>query len=156
MKTVELIRDPQVAHHPDQLSKGYPGSAAHDLYLPQTEKVVLYPNESKLVGLGISIHINDVNIAAEILPRSGTGSKGLVIGNLVGLIDQDYQGELKVSLWNRTDERMPVDVNKAVAQLVFKRIEQVQLLEVDQFDSVTDRGEGGFGSSDDSRCDHRR
>lgn len=151
MKHVKLIRDPHVAHHPDQLSKGYPGSAAHDLYLPTTEKVALWPNETKMIDLGVRIHINDVNIAAEILPRSGTGSKGLVIGNLVGLIDQDYQGPLKVSLWNRTEERMEVDPNKAVAQLVFKRIEQVEFVEVTDFDAVTDRGAGGFGSSDGGR-----
>ena len=145
---VKLIKDPHVAHHPDQLSKGYPGSAAHDLYLPVGSDAFLYPNQSKTFDLGIRIHIDNENIAADILPRSGTGSKGLVVGNLVGLIDQDYQGELKVCLWNRTDEKMTIDSSKAVAQLVFRPIVQAALAEVDSFDSVSERGEGGFGSSD--------
>jgi len=151
--TVKLIKDPHIAHHPDQLSKGYPGSAAHDLYLPIGSDSFLYPNQSKTFDLGIRIHIDNENIAADILPRSGTGSKGLVVGNLVGLIDQDYQGELKVCLWNRTDEKMAIDSGKAVAQLVFRPIIQAALAEVDSFDSVSERGEGGFGSSD-SISDH--
>lgn len=152
MKPVKLIKDPQVLHHPDQLSKGYPGSAAHDLYLPaDCDLKVLGANQTVKIDLGFRIHIDDESIAAVILPRSGTGTKGLVVGNLVGLIDQDYQGPIGLSLWNRTDEPIRIDASKAVAQLVFVPVEQVTLLEVDSFDSVTERGEGGFGSSDGRR-----
>ena len=143
--------------HPDQLSKGYPGSAAHDLYLPTICKeltynakgeVKLFPNQTVLVPLGISIHIDNLNVAAVILPRSGSGNKGLVVGNLVGLIDQDYQGELFLSMWNRTSDTLFIDPEKAVAQMMFVPVVQANLIRVDEFGETTDRGEGGFGSSD--------
>lgn len=143
--------------HPSQMSKGYAGSAAHDLYLPRYHgglsynakgEVRLDQNQAVTVPLGIAIHINNPNVAAIILPRSGTGTKGLVVGNLVGLIDQDYQGELMVSLWNRTDDTLFIDPEKAVAQLTFVPVVQANLVKVDDFGETTDRGVGGFGSSD--------
>ena len=100
-----------------------------------------------LLPTGLSIYIADKNLAAVIFPRSGLGHKhGIVLGNLVGLIDSDYQGELKVSCWNRSQDHFTVEPGDRIAQLMFVPVVQAQWVVVDEFD-VSSRGEGGFGSS---------
>ena len=109
--------------------------------------ITLLPGRTELVPTGVAIHIGDPGLAALILPRSGLGHKhGIVLGNLVGLIDSDYQGSLMVSCWNRGTERFTLNPMDRVAQIVFVPIAQVQFSEMESFDSST-RGEGGFGST---------
>ena len=100
-----------------------------------------------LVPTGLAIHIGDAGLAAVLLPRSGLGHKhGLVLGNLTGLIDSDYQGQVYISCWNRSSTAYEVKPGERIAQMVFVPVEQVAFNVVDEFDS-SDRGEGGFGSS---------
>ena len=107
----------------------------------------IQPGETKLIPTGLSIYIADPSLAAVILPRSGLGHKhGIVLGNLVGLIDSDYQGPLMVSMWNRGEEAFHVAVGDRIAQLVFVPIVQAEFNIVQEF-TQTDRGEGGFGHS---------
>lgn len=122
------------------------GSAALDLVI--TREIILLPNSSVLHGVGLAIHIKDPNIAGFILPRSGLGHKeGLVLGNLTGLIDSDYTGELKLSLWNRSEEVHCYNKGDRVAQLVFMPIVRPTFNVVEEFSTSTVRGEGGFGHS---------
>ncbi|MFC6276131.1 dUTP diphosphatase [Psittacicella hinzii] len=130
---------------------GTKGSAGMDLRanLENKTEIVLQPGQSFLVKTGIAIFINDSRYAAFIYPRSGQGHKrGIVLGNLVGVIDSDYQGELMVSLWNRSSEPQTIQHGERIAQLVIQRIESVILEEVDSFDQ-SERGAGGFGSTGD-------
>jgi len=121
------------------------GSAGLDLRACLDEALLLQPGETKLIPTGMAIHISDANLAAVILPRSGLGHKhGIVLGNLVGLIDSDYQGQLFVSCWNRGDTEFNIDIGDRIAQLVFVPVEQVEFEQVDSFDD-SHRGEGGFG-----------
>ena len=121
------------------------GSAGLDLRACLDESLLLKPGETKLIPTGMAIHIADENLAAVILPRSGLGHKhGIVLGNLVGLIDSDYQGQLFVSCWNRGSTEFTIDVGDRIAQLVFVPVEQVAFEQVDSFDD-SHRGEGGFG-----------
>jgi dUTP pyrophosphatase len=121
------------------------GSAGLDLRACLDEPLLLKPGETKLIPTGMAIHINDATLAAVILPRSGLGHKhGIVLGNLVGLIDSDYQGQLFVSCWNRGQTAFNIDVGDRIAQLVFVPVEQVEFEQVDSFDD-SHRGEGGFG-----------
>lgn len=121
------------------------GSAGLDLRACLDESLLLKPGETKLIPTGMAIHISDVNLAAVILPRSGLGHKhGIVLGNLVGLIDSDYQGQLFVSCWNRGSTEFTIDIGDRIAQLVFVPVEQVEFEQVDVFDD-SHRGEGGFG-----------
>lgn len=123
------------------------GSAGLDLRAMLDEAIELQPHETKLIPTGLSIYIADPNLAAVILPRSGLGHKnGIVLGNLVGLIDSDYQGPLMVSLWNRGDQPFRIEVGDRIAQLVFVPVVQAEFNLVEAFDS-TERGEGGFGHS---------
>ncbi len=123
------------------------GSAGIDLRALVDEKTVIAPNETILVPTGMAMHLADPNYAAVILPRSGLGHKhGIVLGNLVGLIDSDYQGQLFVSVWNRSDEAFEINVGDRIAQLVVVPVAQVEFEVVDDF-SESDRGEGGFGST---------
>lgn len=123
------------------------GSAGLDLRASLDKPVVLHPGETQLIGTGLAIHIKEPGYAGFILPRSGLGHKhGIVLGNLVGLIDADYQGELKVSLWNRGERAYEVDRYDKIAQLVIMPIKQVTFNVVEEFTS-SDRGEGGFGST---------
>ena len=109
--------------------------------------LTLQPGETQLIPTGIAMHLADPQLAATILPRSGLGHKhGIVLGNLVGLIDSDYQGELKVSCWNRSEKPFTIDVGERIAQLVILPVVQPTLNIVSQFDAST-RGEGGFGHS---------
>lgn len=121
------------------------GSAGMDLRACVTESVTLEPGESRLVSSGMAIHIGDPGYAAVILPRSGLGHRhGLVLGNLVGLIDSDYQGELMVSCWNRSREPFTIAPGDRIAQLVLLPVARARLDVVDTF-VASARGEGGFG-----------
>lgn len=123
------------------------GSAGLDLRALIEEPITVQPGETVLIPTGISIYVADPNLAAVILPRSGLGHKnGIVLGNLVGLIDSDYQGPLMVSLWNRSDKAFNVEIGDRIAQLVFVPVVQASFNIVEDFES-TDRGEGGFGHS---------
>ena len=123
------------------------GSAGLDLRALTEEDFDIQPGETKLIPTGLSIYIADPSLAAVILPRSGLGHKhGIVLGNLVGLIDSDYQGPLMVSMWNRGKEAFHVAVGDRIAQLVFVPIVQAEFNIVQEF-TQTDRGEGGFGHS---------
>jgi dUTP pyrophosphatase len=123
---------------------GTPGSAGVDLRACLDEPVTLAPGETILIGTGIAIHLVDPGFCAMILPRSGLGHRGLVLGNLVGLIDSDYQGELKISTWNRGQEPQTIEPGDRIAQMVITPVIQPTFIEVDDFESSS-RGEGGFG-----------
>ena len=121
------------------------GSAGMDLRACIESAITITPGETILIPTGISIYIQDPGLAATILPRSGLGHKhGIVLGNLVGLIDSDYQGPLMVSLWNRGNEAFEVSIGDRIAQLVIVPIVQTEFEVVEEF-TVSDRGEGGFG-----------
>lgn len=123
------------------------GSAGLDLRALVEEEFDIQPGETKLIPTGLSIYIADPNLAAVILPRSGLGHKnGIVLGNLVGLIDSDYQGPLMVSMWNRGSQPFRVEVGDRIAQLVFVPVVQAEFNIVSEFEQ-TDRGAGGFGHS---------
>ena len=123
------------------------GSAGLDLRACIDKEITLAPGQTELIPTGLAIHIDNPGYAAMILPRSGLGHKhGIVLGNLVGLIDSDYQGELMVSTWNRGSEEFVLKPMERLAQLVVVPVHQVQFRLVDDFD-LSDRGAGGFGST---------
>lgn len=123
------------------------GSAGMDLRACLTEPLTVKAQQTVLIPTGIAMHVKDPNLAAVILPRSGLGHKhGLVLGNLVGLIDSDYQGQLFVSCWNRSQIDYTIQVADRIAQLVILPIVRAQLTEVEDF-NLSERGEGGFGHS---------
>ena len=136
----ERMRD-QLPHY------ATPGSAGLDLRACLDAPVTLEPGETKLIPTGLAIHLADPGYAALILPRSGLGHKhGIVLGNLVGLIDSDYQGELMISTWNRGHTTFTLNPLERLAQLVIVPVVQAQFNIVDDFE-VSQRGEGGFGST---------
>ena len=121
------------------------GSAGMDLRACVDEMLTVEPGQTVLVPTGFAMHMGDSGLAAVILPRSGLGHKhGLVLGNLVGLIDSDYQGQVYVSCWNRSDTPFEITFGMRIAQLVFLPVVQAQWSLVDDFDA-SDRGAGGFG-----------
>ena len=121
------------------------GSAGIDLRACIDDPETLLPGECTLIPSGIAVHIADPTLAGVLLPRSGLGHKhGIVLGNLVGLIDSDYQGEVFVSCWNRSDQTYEIEPGDRIAQMVFVPITQVEFEVVDSFDS-SDRDSGGFG-----------
>jgi dUTP pyrophosphatase len=121
------------------------GSAGIDLRACIDSPINLAPGQTELIPSGIAVHINDPTLAAVILPRSGLGHKqGLVLGNLVGLIDSDYQGQIFISCWNRGNQLILIEPGLRLAQMVFVPIQQVDFRVVEEFE-MTDRGEGGFG-----------
>lgn len=123
------------------------GSAGLDLRACLDAAVTLNPGETQLLPTGLAIHIADASLAAVILPRSGLGHKhGVVLGNLVGLIDSDYQGQLMVSVWNRGQTAFVIEPGERIAQMVFVPVVQAEFNIVGDFES-SDRGEGGFGHS---------
>ena len=123
------------------------GSAGLDLRACLDEAIVLAPGETTLLPTGLAIHIADPSLAAVMLPRSGLGHKhGIVLGNLVGLIDSDYQGQLMVSIWNRGQTTFTIEPGERVAQVIFVPVVQAEFNLVESFEA-TDRGEGGFGHS---------
>ena len=139
------ILDPRMA---DQMpAYATLGSAGLDLRACLDAPVVLEPGQSQLIPTGLSIHIGDPGLAAMILPRSGLGHKhGIVLGNLVGLIDSDYQGPLMVSCWNRSSTAFTVQPMERIAQLVIVPVVQAAFRVVKEF-GESQRGEGGFGST---------
>jgi dUTP pyrophosphatase len=133
--------------HANPPSYATPGSAGIDLRACLAEALSLAPGASALVPSGIAIHLGDPGLAALVLPRSGLGHRhGIVLGNLVGLIDSDYQGQIMVSLWNRSAETYRVEPMERIAQLVVIPVRQVALRQVDAF-VASERGASGFGST---------
>ncbi|MBZ0335047.1 deoxyuridine 5'-triphosphate nucleotidohydrolase [Marinobacter sp. JH2] len=123
------------------------GSAGLDLRACLKEPLTVAPGETYLIPTGLSVHIADPALAAMILPRSGLGHKhGIVLGNLVGLIDSDYQGELMVSCWNRGQTEFTIEIGERLAQMVLVPVVQADFEVVSEFDA-SNRGEGGFGST---------
>ncbi|MBU6370191.1 MAG: dUTP diphosphatase [Burkholderiales bacterium] len=124
------------------------GSAGLDLRACVDEPLTLAPNAWQLVPTGMAMHLKDPAYAALILPRSGLGHKhGIVLGNLVGLIDSDYQGQLMVSAWNRSEVAFTIEPMERIAQLVIVPVVQAQFRVVDEFTQASERGEGGYGST---------
>ena len=125
-----------------------PGSAGLDLRACLEAPLTLQPNAWQLVPTGMAIHLKDPAYAALILPRSGLGHKhGIVLGNLVGLIDSDYQGQLIVSAWNRSEVAFTIEPMERIAQLVIVPVLQAEFQVVDEFAQASERGEGGYGST---------
>ena len=125
-----------------------PGSAGLDLRACLDIAVTLQPNAWQLIPTGIAIHLDNPNFAAMILPRSGLGHKhGIVLGNLVGLIDSDYQGQLMVSAWNRSPTPFTIEPMERIAQLVIVPVVQAQFNVVTDFAAESERGAGGYGST---------
>ncbi len=121
------------------------GSAGLDLRACLDDAITIQPSETVLIPTGLAIHIGDNSLAAVLLPRSGLGHKhGIVLGNLVGLIDSDYQGQVFVSCWNRGNEPFTVNIGERITQMVFVPVVQVAFEQVTDFDE-SHRGEGGFG-----------
>jgi dUTP pyrophosphatase len=146
MHPIQLkILDPRLGSDfplPDYATEG---SAGLDLRACLEEPLTLAPGETHLIPTGLALHIGDHGMAAVILPRSGLGHKhGIVLGNLVGLIDSDYQGQIFVSCWNRGHETFTIAVGDRIAQMVFVPIVKVQFKRVSAF-TESDRGDGGFG-----------
>jgi dUTP pyrophosphatase len=146
--TVKLrILDPRIGREIPLPQHATPGSAGMDLRACIDAPLSLAPGAAELIPTGISIYIADPRLAAVLLPRSGLGHKnGIVLGNLVGLIDSDYQGPLMVSVWNRSSASFVINPGDRIAQMVFVPVVQVGFEVVEDF-SATARGAGGFGSS---------
>jgi len=146
--SIELkILDSRIGDSISLPTYGSDGAAGIDLRVCLDAPLQIAANETCLLPTGIAVYIADPNLAAVILPRSGLGHKhGIVLGNLVGLIDSDYQGELKISCWNRGTEHFTVNPGDRIAQLVFLPVVRPQFTLVETF-TETNRGEGGFGSS---------
>lgn len=148
MKKIDLkILDPRIGNEFPLPTYATSGSAGLDLRACLDEALLLNPGETKLLPTGLAIHIADEQLAAVVLPRSGLGHKhGVVLGNLVGLIDSDYQGQLMVSVWNRGNDSFTMQPGERIAQLVIMPVVQASFQLVDEFNQ-SERGEGGFGSS---------
>lgn len=146
MQKIELkILDQRLGHEFPLPHYATDGSAGMDLRAMLEEPLVIEPGDTHLIPTGIAIHIGDSGLAAVLLPRSGLGhKKGVVLGNLVGLIDSDYQGQIFVSCWNRSAESFTVQVGERIAQMVFIPVVQAEFDIVQEFDA-SHRGEGGFG-----------
>ena len=138
------ILDPRAKSLPQYAT---PGSAGLDLLAMLDEPLTLQPGETQLIKTGLSVHVKDPGFAAMLLPRSSLGHKrGLVLGNLVGLIDSDYQGPLMVSMWNRGSLPQTIEPLERMAQMVIVPVVQAAFTVVEEFDASS-RGEGGFGST---------
>lgn len=146
MSQIQLqILDKRVGNEIELPHYATDGSAGMDLRACIDEALEIKPGETHLIPTGIAIHIGDPGLAAVLLPRSGLGHKhGIVLGNLTGLIDSDYQGQLFVSCWNRGDTTFTVNLGERIAQMVFIPVVQASFEIVKNFDE-SDRGEGGFG-----------
>ena len=141
------ILDPRIGNQFPLPQYATPGSAGLDLRAMLAEDLLLEPGQTVLIPTGLSIYIADPGLAALILPRSGLGHKhGIVLGNLVGLIDSDYQGELLVSCWNRGNSAFNISVGERIAQLILVPVVQAHIELVNEFDQ-SQRGAGGFGHS---------
>ena len=148
MKQVEVkILNPKVGNEIPLPTYATDGSAGVDLRACIDEPLTLEPGQTELIPTGIAIHMKSKDMAATILPRSGLGHKhGIVLGNLVGLIDSDYQGQLFISCWNRGNDTFTIEPADRVAQLMFIPVIQPEFQLVEEFDE-SERGEGGFGHS---------
>jgi len=148
MKKLQVrILDPRVGRDMDLPRRATSGSAGLDLRACLDVPLTLEPGKSELVPTGIAIHLADPGLAAMLLPRSGLGHKhGIVLGNLVGLIDSDYQGEVKVSVWNRGERAYTIQPGDRIAQMVVVPVVQVDFDIVEDFEASA-RGAGGFGST---------
>jgi len=146
MRTVDVkILDPRIVDHMPAYAT--PGSEGLDLRACIDSAVELKPGQTELIPTGMAIHLADAGIAAMVIPRSGLGHKhGIVLGNLVGLIDSDYQGQIFVSVWNRGDAAFTLSPLERIAQLVIVPVLQVRFNPVDDF-ACSERGPGGFGST---------
>ena len=146
MTTIDLkVLDARMSEHLPAYAT--PGSAGLDLRACLDVAIVLQPGQAALIPTGLSVHIADPGLAAMLLPRSGLGHKhGIVLGNLVGLIDSDYQGPLMVSCWNRGSTPFTVEPMERIAQMVIVPVVQATFRRVDAF-GASDRGTGGFGST---------
>ena len=148
MRPIELkILDPRLGDTIPLPHYATGGSAGLDMRACIDGPLTVAPGETVLVPTGLAIHICDAGLAAVLLPRSGLGHKhGLVLGNLTGLIDSDYQGQVYISCWNRGSKSYAVQPGERIAQMVFVPVQQVQFKVVEEFED-SDRGEGGFGHS---------
>ena len=148
MQKIQLkILDPRIGKEIPLPEYATAGSAGMDLRAALEQTITIKPGETLLIPTGLSIYVEDQNMAAMVLPRSGLGHKhGIVLGNLVGLIDSDYQGQLFVSCWNRGDKSFTIEVGDRIAQLVIVPVIQADFEVVDDFEH-THRGAGGFGHS---------
>ncbi len=148
MKKLQVkLLDPRIGTDFPLPSYATAGSAGLDLRACLNQALTLEPGQTELIPTGLAIHIEDPNLCAMILPRSGLGHKhGIVLGNLVGLIDSDYQGQLFVSCWNRGQTTFVIAPGERIAQLVLVPVVQAEFEVVSEF-SDSDRGDGGFGSS---------
>ena len=146
MNIVDLkVLDARMAEHLPEYAT--PGSAGLDLRACLEVALVLQPGQTALIPTGLALHIADPGLAALLLPRSGLGHKhGIVLGNLVGLIDSDYQGPLMVSCWNRGHTAFTIEPMERIAQMIIVPVVQARFRRVDEFDS-SGRGQGGFGST---------
>jgi dUTP pyrophosphatase len=146
MQKIQLkILDPRLGDSIELPNYATNGSAGLDLRACLDEPVTLNPGETLLIPTGLAIHIDDPGLAAVLLPRSGLGHKhGIVLGNLVGLIDSDYQGQVFVSCWNRGNTAFEINIGERIAQMVFIPVVQVGFEQVDEF-TTSERGSGGFG-----------
>jgi dUTP pyrophosphatase len=147
-KSIDLkILDPRIGTEFPLPAYATPGSAGLDLRALLEQPLTLEPGQTELIPTGLAIHIGDPNLCATILPRSGLGHKhGIVLGNLVGLIDSDYQGQLMVSVWNRGQTTFVIEPGERMAQLVFVPVVQAEFNLVESFEESA-RGAGGFGHS---------
>ena len=148
LRSIELkILDPKIGNSIPLPQIATEGSAGMDMRACIDSELIVSPGDTVLVPTGIAMHIADNNLAAVLLPRSGLGHKhGLVLGNLTGLIDSDYQGQIFISCWNRGEKAYKINPGDRIAQMVFIPVEQVKFEVVDDF-KESDRGEGGFGHS---------
>ena len=148
MRSIELkILDPRIGDSIPLPHHATEGSAGMDMRACIDEPLTVAPGDTVLVPTGLAIHVADPGLAAVLLPRSGLGHKhGLVLGNLTGLIDSDYQGQVFISCWNRSTTSYEVQPAERIAQMVFVPVEQVELKVVEEF-AASDRGAGGFGHS---------
>ena len=148
MRAIELkILDSRLGDSIDLPNYATDGSAGLDMRACIVDALTVIPGDTVLVPTGLAIHIGDSALAAVLLPRSGLGHKhGLVLGNLTGLIDSDYQGQIFISCWNRGSKTYEIKPGERIAQMVFVPVEQVRFVVVEEFE-ISDRGDGGFGHS---------
>lgn len=148
MRSIELkILDPRVGDSVPLPHYATEGSAGLDMRACIDAAITVAPGETTLIPTGLAIHIGDPALAAVLLPRSGLGHKhGLVLGNLTGLIDSDYQGQVFISCWNRGQSSYVIEPGERIAQMIFVPVEQVRFAVVDEFND-SERGSGGFGHS---------
>jgi dUTP pyrophosphatase len=148
MRSIELkILDPRVGDSIPLPHYATNGSAGLDMRACIDAAITVAPGETTLIPTGLALHIGDASLAAVLLPRSGLGHKhGLVLGNLAGLIDSDYQGQVFISCWNRGQASYVIEPGERIAQMVFVPVEQVKFAVVEEFND-SERGSGGFGHS---------